>query len=537
MTNVTVSNPSNQVSVNDYSSSSASVNSPAHQVIITDPTASSIRVVSVGIKGPAGSPSYGNLIVGGGVLQNEITVKSTDSRDLFVSANTLTAGNVVVNSNIVPQQNAVFSLGSPDALWKDIHVSNSTIFIGTNSSISSDAINLGNFLVDPSGSIRIPGVDIVADANAITTVEIIASDIASNALIQATTGLLVDLQTIEKSNLVAAINEVFGYTETNDGLVLFQANIGDLVFTSANIKSNVGDLTLTGKDVRIQGNLVVEGTTTSVESIVTVLEDPTITLGGNNALLVDDSKDRGVEFRYYDGGSKLGFFGWDQSNLEYVFLSAATNSGEVFEGTLANVKAETVYANVIAQNITVTDSLTAIVLSVETLSANAVTSNVSGNVQSELVTAGNLTLSNNTLESSSNLVLSANGSINLISNVTANIVQIASLLLGEGLSALDCTVASNVSIGEKVVSSFNKNNYKFAKLIINTEDLTYGQTQISEVLLTHDGFEVKLTEYAIVHTSTNPLVTFNAFIESDNVVLKASTQSSDNLIKVTRILN
>ena len=104
-------------------------------------------------------------------------------------------------------------------------------------------------------------------------------------------------------------------------------------------------------------------------------------------------------------------------------------------------------------------------------------------------------------------------------------------------AVMDTTIASNVSIGESTISTWDKDNFNFAKLIVNTEDITYGQYQSSEVLLVHDGTDVKLTEYALVYTSTNPLITFNAHIESDNVVLKANANSSDNTIRIVRILN
>jgi hypothetical protein len=104
-------------------------------------------------------------------------------------------------------------------------------------------------------------------------------------------------------------------------------------------------------------------------------------------------------------------------------------------------------------------------------------------------------------------------------------------------AVIDSAIASNVAIGESTISTWNKDNFNFAKLIVNTEDITYGQYQSSEVLLVHDGVDVKLTEYALIHTSTNPMITFNAHIESDSIVLKANANSANNTIKIVRILN
>ena len=48
--------------------------------------------------------------------------------------------------------------------------------------------------------------------------------------------------------------------------------------------------------VQIRGDLQVDGTTTTVNSTTITVQDPIITLGGEDTLVVDDNKDRGVEF-------------------------------------------------------------------------------------------------------------------------------------------------------------------------------------------------------------------------------------------------
>lgn len=89
----------------------------------------------------------------------------------------------------------------------------------------------------------------------------------------------------------------------------------------------------------IGGNLTVNGTTTTVNSTVTTLDDPIITLGGDTAPVSNDGKDRGVEFRYYDGSAKTGFFGFDRGSQQYAFLTDTSNSSEVISGTDAALRA------------------------------------------------------------------------------------------------------------------------------------------------------------------------------------------------------
>ena len=93
-----------------------------------------------------------------------------------------------------------------------------------------------------------------------------------------------------------------------------------------------GDVTAES-NLTVTGNLTVNGTTTTVNSTVTTLDDPIITVGGDTAPSSSDGKDRGVEFRYYDGSAKIGFFGFDRSAQQFAFLTSATNNSEVLTGT------------------------------------------------------------------------------------------------------------------------------------------------------------------------------------------------------------
>ncbi|ADO99005.1 YadA domain-containing structural protein [Prochlorococcus phage P-SSM7] len=93
-----------------------------------------------------------------------------------------------------------------------------------------------------------------------------------------------------------------------------------------------GDVTAES-NLTITGNLTVNGTTTTVNSTVTTLDDPIITVGGDTAPASNDGKDRGVEFRYYDGSAKIGFFGYDRSSSQFAFVTDSTNTSEVHAGT------------------------------------------------------------------------------------------------------------------------------------------------------------------------------------------------------------
>ena len=87
-------------------------------------------------------------------------------------------------------------------------------------------------------------------------------------------------------------------------------------------------------NVTIAGDLTVSGTTTTVSSTTVSIADPVFVLGQNAS---DDNKDRGVEFKYNDGTAKVGWFGYDDSDAKFKYIANATNTSEVFSGTLGDV--------------------------------------------------------------------------------------------------------------------------------------------------------------------------------------------------------
>lgn len=138
-------------------------------------------------------------------------------------------------------------------------------------------------------------------------------------------------------------------TELNylDGSIPGTGVAGKAVVLDNNLSIvNLGNVSTTGT-VTVGGNLIVNGTTTTVNSTVTTLDDPILTLGGDTAPGSDDNKDRGIEFRYYNGSAKVGFFGYDDSTGKFTFIPDATNSSEVFTGTKGEVDANVDWTNIL----------------------------------------------------------------------------------------------------------------------------------------------------------------------------------------------
>jgi cytoskeletal protein CcmA (bactofilin family) len=99
---------------------------------------------------------------------------------------------------------------------------------------------------------------------------------------------------------------------------------------------------LTTEDsVVIGGNLTVNGTTTTIDSIIAIIKDPVLLLGGENAPTEYDAKDRGIEFRWHDGQeAQIGFFGFDHSTKRFTFIPYAENDGEIFAGAIGGLDAD-----------------------------------------------------------------------------------------------------------------------------------------------------------------------------------------------------
>ena len=138
--------------------------------------------------------------------------------------------------------------------------------------------------------------------------------------------------------------DVVGDSAVNGGDITTNATTFNLVDTTAttvnfaraatslNMGAVTGSTTVRNNLV-VNGNFTVQGTTTIVDSTVTNVADPILTLGGgpnNAAPSADDNKDRGIAFKWHNGANaRTGFFGFDDSTGYFTFLSSATFTNEI----------------------------------------------------------------------------------------------------------------------------------------------------------------------------------------------------------------
>lgn len=234
---------------------------------------------------------------------NTVTISATDTNTTYTFATGTTNGAFSVTpSGGSAQSVSIYGLGTAA-------YTNSTAYAATNQTmyIGTTAVTINR----ASGALSLTGVSIDGNAGTVTN------------------GVYTSGSYSDPSWLTISKSKVGLGNVENTALSTWAG--------STNI-TTIGAATATS--LSVTGNLIVNGTTTTVHSTTVTLDDPILTLGGDTAPTVDDNKDRGIEFRWHDGTSgKTGFFGFDDSTGYFTFIPDATNTSEVFSGTQGDIQA------------------------------------------------------------------------------------------------------------------------------------------------------------------------------------------------------
>jgi len=217
-------------------------------------------------------------------------------------------------------------------------------------------------------------------------------------------------------------------SNTSNGITIGTATSG----VPISIGHTTSEVTV-NDNLTITGDLTVNGTTTTVNSTTVTVDDPIFTLGGDTAPGSDDNKDRGIEFRYHDGSSaRIGFFGFDDSATAFTFLTAASNSSEVFSGTVGNIVVGTVSATSVDADGGVTvDNITIDGTEID-LSSGDLTIDVAGD-----------------------LILEAGADVNVPANIGVTFGDDGEKIEGDGT---DLTIASSAKINLTATSDIHVPN-------------------------------------------------------------------------------
>ena len=125
-------------------------------------------------------------------------------------------------------------------------------------------------------------------------------------------------------------------TTTSSLIVADAGNIGSATDTDAIAIAANGNVSIS-QDLIVTGALTISGGTTKIESTVTTVVDPIMTLQtavGGGALGSDTNKDVGLALQYHTGSAaKTAFLGLDDSTGKMIFVPDATISSEVVSGS------------------------------------------------------------------------------------------------------------------------------------------------------------------------------------------------------------
>jgi len=280
--------------------------------------------------------SQDEVIIGDGNADVDLVVKDTSDANAFkVQASdgavsipgTLTAGSLsttnLVGSNVIANTYKYNNNGSAGQTAFTIGVTGAVTFNQGLNFTSNTQIKTGT-----GARLRLYTSESAVAANDVLgAIDFAAPD-------EATTG--------DARLLAASIEAVAAGTFTST------SNATKLVFKVGNSETASEAMTIdNNKKVTIVGDLQVEGTTTTVESTVVKIDDPIFTLGGASSAGLDDGKDRGIEFKWNSGGAKTGFFGMDDTDNSFMYISDASESSETYSGTLGNAKFGSVAATAI----------------------------------------------------------------------------------------------------------------------------------------------------------------------------------------------
>ena len=300
---------------------------------------------------------------------------------------------------------------------------------------------------------------------------LLGNAVISNSLSFSSTGNInLNCGTISNMNTIIGCSGVVNVLGTNNinmsasninlmsnttGRVLIPLNV-PLSFgsTSNNINTDSsGNITITSNNgsgtLVLNANVQINGTTESIYSTVTTIQDPIISIGGVTGPVVNDLKDRGIEFKWYGTrngvtGSKTGFFGFDNSSQRFIFIPDSTNTDDIINGSAGDVQ----FANGYYNNLDVNCG---------TIANVAVITACAGQGLSFVSSSGNINISSSSIIIPTNSTLGFGTSSNSISADTSGNIQIK--------SANNTTITSNSG---GIIFNTNTSGTGFTQFITNS---------------------------------------------------------------------
>jgi hypothetical protein len=398
------------------------------------------------------------------LIGSNVTIDTLGSNVVEVTGNTYTSRKALVGSNLVMDtlgSNVVEVTGNTFTSRKALVGSNVTIdTLGTNvvevtgnTYTSRKALVGSNLVMDTMGSNVVEvtgntftsrkvlvGSNLVMDTLGSNVVEVTGNTFTSRKVL---VGSNVTIDTLG-SNVIEVTGNTYTSRKALVGSNVTIDTLGtDVIEVTGNV--NVSNYTKTDyitvqKDAHIKGNLLVEGTTTTIDTTNTTFEDAVISLANNNELATTDI---GIIMKQpgSDANPTVTFRGDEKEIMIGYTLNSSLDTEIVPD--LSNVIDLHVYGNVIAQNnITLTSGeLTAITLNGNVIGNNVDVITLNGNVVGNNVDV--ITLNGNVIGNNVD-VITLNG--NVIGN-NVDVITLNGNVIGNNVDVI--TLNGNV-IGNNV---------------------------------------------------------------------------------------
>ena len=280
-----------------------------------------------------------NAATGSTITQTIQATNSVGDANLDINVDdTLTADANVISLDATDSSNFSMTANSSSTKTLTIDASNAgtgagNIAVGSSSTDNLTLLALTKTTLTGTGEVEINS-DTLVDINSAGTITVDAT----TSITETTTTKVINSDTVtirgtEGSGDTAAVGITGSLDVDNiklDGNTISTTDGSNTLYLDPAPSGNTGL-------VVIEGNLQVNGTQTTINSTTVTVDDPIFVLGGDAAPESDDNLDRGIEFQWHNGvDSKLGFFGYDDSASEFIFVPDATDTSSVISGTLGN---------------------------------------------------------------------------------------------------------------------------------------------------------------------------------------------------------
>jgi hypothetical protein len=227
-----------------------------------------------------------------------------------------------------------------------------------------NALNVGDINVDSVSSDNGTDFDLLMDDNSATALEIKEGSNAYMTFVTTDSGeqITVDKKMVISTGVTFQTDTADINGGAIDGTTIGGASAAAGTFTTAtatnvqatNFKANDGTAAMTIADssgdvnvstnFSVDGNLTVNGTTTTIDSATLTIEDPLLTLAKNNSGGSANTFDQGIFFNR--GSDDNVSFIWDESLDQFAFAVTAgedgTTAGNITIDSYANVRANVI---------------------------------------------------------------------------------------------------------------------------------------------------------------------------------------------------